>query len=189
MGGDSAGLRQLRRVAVHAQRNVPTWQPGTGLPECDLMRRAWLERGARALLLVGSLTVALCAAELAMTAWYGELGRVGPWEPAPEWDSPFVFRPRASLVGEVAAREVGPGTLRVLSYGDSLNSGFGVPAGAGYPQQLEASLAGLGERAEVLALQRGNSPTVYSFHLRTDLPRLRPDGVIVEIELMNEVGS
>src|SRR5687767_9358227 len=38
----------------------------------------------------------------------------------------------------------------ILAYGDSLTAGFGMPAGSGYPEQLQRRLDGLGYKYRVV---------------------------------------
>jgi hypothetical protein len=147
---------------------------------------------------VASTIAVLVLFELGVSVWYGTLGSPGPFELVEEYRSPFVFRLRAGVAGNnlglrravdtptVAA----PGTRRILSYGDSIAEGYRLEGAATYADLLESALetAG-GESFEVLNMVRGHSPTVYSFHVRIDVPRLRPDGVILQIELINDVSD
>ncbi len=59
-----------------------------------------------------------------------------------------------------------------------------------YAHIVEQKLNERGQRRhEVLTMARGNSPTIYGHHVRADVPRLHPDAVIVEIELLNDVSD
>lgn len=153
---------------------------------------------ARAGLALGALGVAALAVELALTVAHRSVEGRDPYELVAEWNSPFVFRVRGEVAGnalglrrhgEIRA-EKGSGVLPVLSYGDSIAGGYGVEDAQMYAHRLESALNARGERAvEVLSMARGHSPTVYGFHLRSDLPRLHPDGVLVQIELLNDVSD
>lgn len=150
---------------------------------------------ARAGLVIGSIALTLVAAEFGIAAWYGGLGARGPYEVAAEWGSPFVFRSRKpdglSLRRSAATTIEKPaGVFRVLSYGDSVAAGFGLEETDTYAYQSEATLNATGaRRVEILNMTRGHSPTIYTFHLRTDVPRFAPDAVVVEIEVLNDVSD
>ena len=151
---------------------------------------------ANAALAAVSIALTLVTAEFVITAWYGELGARGPYEVVPEWNSPFVFRSRTDG-GGLGLRRSAPITLekpretfRVLSYGDSVAAGFSLEEPDTYAYQSEAALNATGaRRVEILNMARGHSPTVYTFHLRTDVPRFAPDAVLVEIEVLNDVSD
>jgi hypothetical protein len=152
----------------------------------------------RALLLLTSLFLSLCFLELALTAAYGELGQAGPLEVVSEFGSPFVFRAKPENVGNpYSLRRKRPvderaaaGTTRVLSYGDSIAAGYELEERETYAYLLEEQLrATRGSPVEVLNMVRGHSPSVYAFHLRADVPRYAPDGVVLEIELLNDVSD
>ena len=81
-------------------------------------------------------------------------------------------------------REFGPrgaGTARVLAVGDSFTFGDGIERiEATWPRVLEAELARRGLACEVLNLGVPGTNTAYQRDLlRRDLPRLRPDGVVL----------
>jgi lysophospholipase L1-like esterase len=82
-----------------------------------------------------------------------------------------------------------PDIVRVLSYGDSIGHGFGVEDGEQYTDQLETllNIPRQNSRWEVLSTFRGSSPGIYSFHIRVDQPRFRPDWVMMEIEMQNDL--
>lgn len=166
------------------------------------MRSPGVQRLARLAIGVAALAAAGLAAEGALTLWFG--GEPGGFEVVPEADSPFVFRPvqaptggaRGPQPGEASARR-GDGspfparTARVLSYGDSIAGGYGVDHGQAYPARLAEALAARGSApaVEIVDLAHGHSPSVYAQHLRHDLPRLSPDAVLVEIELVNDLAD
>ena len=45
------------------------------------------------------------------------------------------------------------------------------------------------ESVEVFNMYRGHSPSIYSFHIRSDVPRYTPDAVLLQIELLNDVSD
>lgn len=79
---------------------------------------------------------------------------------------------------------------RIFSYGDSIGFGYRIGDEQHYPYLVEKYL---NEHSsvlhEVVNTSKGASPSIYSFHLREDLPRYRPDKVIVSIELLNDLGD
>lgn len=149
----------------------------------------------RIALAIVSITLTLVAAEFVITAWYGGIGVRGPYQLAPEWNSPFVFGSRAPnglgmRRSAGMALEKAPATYRILSYGDSVAAGFALAETETYASLSEAALNATGSRrVEILNMTRGHSPSIYTFHLRTDVPRLAPDAVIVEIEVLNDVSD
>ena len=180
---DDALLLMLRRMRAAGDGGI------TG-------RQALRAVAARAGLVVVSIVLTLVAAEFVITAWYGELGARGPYEVVPEWGSPFVFRSRTdgahlNLRRSAAIALDNPaGAFRVLSYGDSIAAGFALEEPDTYAYQSEAALNATGaRRVEILNMARGHSPTIYTFHLRADVPRFAPDAVLVEIELLNDVSD
>ena len=150
---------------------------------------------ARVAVAIVSIGLTLVAAEFGIAAWYGGLGARGPYEMAAEWGSPFVFRSRKPdglglRRSAATSLEKPAGVYRVLSYGDSVAAGFGLEETETYAYQSEATLNAAGaRRVEILNMTRGHSPTLYTFHLRTDVPRFAPDAVIVEIEVLNDVSD
>lgn len=156
-----------------------------------------MKQWARLGLVLAGLGVGLVVIEGVLTLWLA--GERGPWEMLPEAGSPFVFRLAGDAgdpgVGILPARPVArspaPGSLRVLSYGDSVAAGFGTRAELAYPSRLEAELAARddGASVEVLNMVRGHSPSIYAQHLRHDVPRLSPDAVLIEIELVNDLAD
>ena len=150
----------------------------------------------RVLLLFVSIALALFVLEIGLTLWYGNLFRRGPLELAAGQDSPFVFTIRpgdranhlAMLREEPVARVPPRGTRRILSYGDSIAEGYRLPLEETYSHLAEALLReSTGERYEVLNMARGHSPSVYAAHIGRDVPALDPMGVVLEIELLNDV--
>ena len=147
---------------------------------------------------MASLAVALLVLEIALTLWYASAFRVGPLELADGQDSPFVFTIRpgrgANEFGmireEPVSRVPPPGTRRILSYGDSIAEGYRLSLAQTYSQLAETALReSTGERYEVLNMGRGHSPSVYAAHIRRDVPALDPLGVVIEIELLNDVSD
>lgn len=152
----------------------------------------------RGLLLVGSTLLGLLLLEAALHLWYGTPGKPGPWTLVEEYDSPFVFMPRpgtaANNLGIRRSADVSrvpaAGTRRILSYGDSISQGYRLDESETYAHLLEQRLDGAGGvRREVLSMARGHSPTIHAFHIRHDVPALQPAGVILEIELLNDVSD
>ena len=80
-------------------------------------------------------------------------------------------------------------TVRVLSYGDSIGTGWRVGDSEQYTIQLETMLNSVSGNShwEVLSTGRGSSPGIYTFHVRVDVPRFSPKWVILEIELQNDL--
>jgi lysophospholipase L1-like esterase len=152
----------------------------------------------RALVLLASLLFSVALLELGLTAFYTGIGSRGPLEIAPDWRSPFVFLRKAkgaanaySMRRSRAMSERAPaGTLRILSYGDSIAEGYGLAEEESYAYLLEERLnAAAGAPTEVLNMVRGHSPSIYSFHVRSDVPRYAPDAVLLQIELSNDVSD
>lgn len=153
---------------------------------------------ARAFLLFASLVLGLLIAEGGLTWFYLERATWGPLERVPEWNSPYLFRVRenqgANALGirrtDPISEESPVDQFRVLSYGDSISDGYRLEPTESYAAVLERRLRSTGApRAEILNMLRGHSPTIHSFHLRTDVPRLDPDAVILEIELANDISD
>ena len=149
-------------------------------------------------LLLASTLLSVAALELGLTFWYADLRETGPFELVEEWGSPFIFKARShpesktygvrrSLPIELATP---PGTTRILSYGDSISAGHKLSEPETYAYMLEKRLSESNDGiVEVLNMSRGHSPTIHSFHLRSDVPRFKPDGVVLEIELINDVSD
>ncbi len=76
-----------------------------------------------------------------------------------------------------------PGVVRVLSYGDSIADGWGVREEQTYVRILERQSAG---RIEVLNMYRGGCPSIAALHIRRGVERLRPHGVNLSTELLND---
>ncbi|OFZ80861.1 MAG: hypothetical protein A2583_03905 [Bdellovibrionales bacterium RIFOXYD1_FULL_53_11] len=151
----------------------------------------------------------LFAVEMLLTAKYSEI-EAPELERVPGYDSGYVARYRAGLdtadmyhdrplrihVNNFNMRrdtdvsQLPPaGVTRVLSYGDSIASGFHVDLFNHYTYKLEKRLAADGRRFEILNMARGHSPGIHAMHLRVDLPRLRPHWVMQQIELANDVSD
>lgn len=148
--------------------------------------------------MIAALSVALLVLEIGLTLWYGSAFRRGPLELADGQDSPFVFTIRpgrgANELGmirdEPVSRVPPRGTRRILSYGDSIAEGYRLSFAQTYSQLAETALReSTGERYEVLNMGRGHSPSVYAAHIRRDVPALGPMGVVIEIELLNDVSD
>lgn len=167
-----------------------------------LIRRVLL----RGLLLVVATTFSLVSLELGITAWYGDVGTRGPYRLSEGWDSPFLFRGAsdrleieygvidrsndAGAPAEALSASDPGGRYRILSYGDSIAGGYGIEPTEMYARLLSDRLSEAGGRGiELITMHRGHSPTLYSFHMRRDVPLVRPDAVIVQIELANDISD
>ncbi len=149
-----------------------------------------------ALLVLGSVAFIFAVMEIRLSFKYGTNG---PYRIVEEFGSPYihVVAPDAGAANNVSIRRSddtpetpSPGTFRILSYGDSVGSGYKVETDEMYAHLIEQNLNRLGQRHhEVLSMMRGNSPTIYGYHIRADVPRFHPDAVIVEIELLNDVSD
>ncbi len=85
-----------------------------------------------------------------------------------------------------------PGQVRILSLGDSIGFGLGIPAAEHYGKVLERGLDGQDERVRVRVINaagQGFSPSGYCVYLRREGLRFEPDLVIAEIELCNDVSD
>ena len=158
------------------------------------VRRVFL----RIVLVAVSLSLGLVVLELGVSAWYGVAFRPGPYVLAPEWDSPFIFGVKSSQGDHtLGLRRDEPievnkpeGIFRVLSYGDSVAAGYGIRTAEMYATVAEDRIRADGTSAvEILSTHRGHSPSIYSFHMRSDVPRFQPDAIVVEIELLNDVSD
>jgi hypothetical protein len=78
---------------------------------------------------------------------------------------------------------------RIIAYGDSITFGFAVREDESYPSVLESKLNAEARKFQVLNAVRGHSPTVYSFHIRQDVPALQPKLVIIQIEPLNDIAD
>ena len=85
------------------------------------------------------------------------------------------------------------GEFRILSLGDSIGFGLGIPSGDHYTKVLEEQLNSLPEnetRYRVInAGGQGYSPSGYYAYLRNEGLRLKPDLVIIETELCNDTSD
>ena len=138
---------------------------------------------ARLLMLTLSLSLSLAMVELALGLKYGE---ASSFRVRPAFDSAFLYTNRASTPLPPA-----PGTFRVLSYGDSVASGYGLSdKSKKYIDVVERSVNGGGAPfLEIRGMGRGHSPTQYAMHATLDLPEYQPHAIVVEIELSNDVGD
>lgn len=82
------------------------------------------------------------------------------------------------------------GVYRILSYGDSIGRGYKVDDSSHYPILLEQRLNAEGPtRYEVMNTARGSSPSIYAFHIKKDVRVFKPRMVLLEIELLNDLGD
>ncbi|HXK61336.1 MAG TPA: SGNH/GDSL hydrolase family protein [Acidobacteriota bacterium] len=106
------------------------------------------------------------------------------------WGVPFRTN-RFGLRDEEDFSETAPaGEYRILSLGDSIAFGLGLPASSHYTKLLEKKLneAETSTRVRVInAAGPGYSPSGYYLYLRNEGLRLDPRLVIIEIELCNDV--
>ncbi len=82
--------------------------------------------------------------------------------------------------------------VRILSLGDSIGFGLGIPAAEHYGKVLERGLASWNQKLRfhvVNAAGQGFSPSGYSVYLRREGLRFDPSLVIAEIELCNDVSD
>lgn len=167
------------------------WAPGEDPP---------LVKGlARVLLVLLSLAIGCGLLELGLTLAYRAAHGPGPWREAAGVGSPYVHfaAPGRGDINNLSirrdtptARQAPAGTLRVLSYGDSVAQGYQLSHAQTYAHLLEEQLnASAPPRVEILNMFRGHSPSIHAFHLRSDVPRLLPDAVLLEIELLNDVSD
>ncbi len=158
--------------------------------------------------LVYLCVIVFAVSETSLSAYYAyhpEQYKSNPFEFAhiiEEYKSPFVyihlFRPdeiytrnnflmrRDSDITELPQE----GMTRILSYGDSVGLGYNVSPKETYSQVLEDMLNGTGRGSfEVLNMARGNSPSLYVMHMKRDIEQFKPQRVIVEIELLNDIAD
>ncbi len=108
------------------------------------------------------------------------------------WGVPFKtnrhgFRDEEDFDYQPDAQEV-----RILSLGDSIGFGLGIPAAKRYGKVLERGLGSWDEKVRfrvVNAAGQGFSPSGYSVYLRREGLRLEPSLVIAEIKLCNDVSD
>ena len=162
------------------------------------MKLASRRMALRMILVMTSLGLGLLILEFGLAVWYGVAFRPGPYEVVSQWDSPFVFRVKSEPGNHnLGIRNQGPvdvekpeGVFRILSYGDSVAGGYGIETEEMYAAVAESRLrADENQPVEILSMLRGHSPSVYLFHMRTDVPRLKPDAIVVEVELLNDVSD
>ena len=79
----------------------------------------------------------------------------------------------------------------MLVYGDSVSLGVLVNQNATFSAVLEDLFrqAPAGRSVEILNMARGNSPSIYAVHAKKDIPQFRPDLVVLQIELANDVAD
>jgi lysophospholipase L1-like esterase len=83
-----------------------------------------------------------------------------------------------------------PGEFRIMSLGDSIAFGLGIPAREHYTKILERNLNHAGVRGRfrvVNASGPGYSPSCYYLYLKHDGLKLQPRLVILQIELCNDI--
>ncbi len=81
-------------------------------------------------------------------------------------------------------------TVRILSYGDSIGFGLMVNDEQNYPHLLEDLLNRNSlQNYDVLNMYRGYCPSIYAMHLKKDLFQFKPQWVIMEIELSNDISD
>lgn len=85
----------------------------------------------------------------------------------------------------------GKGEVRILSVGDSIGFGLGIPADAHYTKVLERQLNENSSRrySVVNAAGQGYSPSSYYVYLKHEGLKLRPDMVIVDMEMCTVVSN
>ncbi len=82
--------------------------------------------------------------------------------------------------------------VRILSLGDSIGFGLGIPAAEHYGKVLERGLSSGDEKVRfrvINAAGQGFSPSGYGVYLRREGLRFEPSLVIAEIELCNDVSD
>ena len=106
------------------------------------------------------------------------------------WGVPFKTNRYGLRDEEDFPENPAPGEYRILSLGDSIAFGLGVPTGAHYTKLVERKLRedhpGIQYRV-INGAGPGFSPSGYYLYLKNEGLRLKPRLVIVEIELCNDV--
>jgi lysophospholipase L1-like esterase len=106
------------------------------------------------------------------------------------WGIPFRTNRYGLRDEENFAENPAPGEYRILSLGDSIAFGLGIPAARHYTKLLEHRLKqdnpGVKHRV-INGAGPGFSPSGYYLYLKNEGLRLKPRLVIVEIELCNDV--
>lgn len=162
---------------------------------------------ANAVLLAISLALGLLIMEASLTLYYGSGAEPGKLIIPEGARSPYLFEaePRSSFVendveyrlnnlgmrrSKDVLRTSSEETMRILSYGDSIANGWGIPEDSTYSHLLEMGLQEHKDQSyEILNMYRGVAPTLASFHIRGNLPILEPRGVVLEIELLNDISD
>lgn len=165
------------------------------------------EIGGRKRMLFGSvialilLPMAIALAEILSSVYYGLRGEYDhSLRIVPEYGSPYVYTTVHTSSGRINnfgmrrtedIAEVPEGeTVRMLSYGDSIGFGHSVGDEEHFPYLLEKFLNERGPRRyEVLNMARGCSPSLYALHLKLDIVRFKPQIVVVEVEMSNDVSD
>ena len=83
-----------------------------------------------------------------------------------------------------------PGEFRILSLGDSIGFGLGIPPHARYSEILEKALSRSTKNLKIHVVNasgQGYSPSGYGVYLRHEGLKLNPHLVLVQIELCNDV--
>ena len=121
--------------------------------------------------------------------WYLPVRLKGDYEGV-MWDIPFVTNAHG-FRDEPPLDPVPPeGEFRILSLGDSIGFGLGVPSQDGYGQVLQRELnksPGVFHFRVVNASGQGYSPSSYAAYIHQEGLALNPDLVLVQIELCNDV--
>ncbi len=108
------------------------------------------------------------------------------------WNIPFKTNRHGFRDEEDFDQKPEPGEVRILSLGDSIGFGLGIPATEHYGKVLERGLNGRDERVRfrvINAAGQGFSPSGYCVYLGREGLRFEPSLVIAEIELCNDVSD
>lgn len=108
------------------------------------------------------------------------------------WGIPFRTNRYGFRDEEDFPQQPPPGEARILSLGDSIGFGLGIPSTSHYTQVLEAKLNHSGEPPIYRVINAGavgDSPSAYAVYLRHEGLRLKPELVLAEIELCNDVSD
>lgn len=106
------------------------------------------------------------------------------------WNIPFSTNRFGFRDEENLAQEPGTNEVRVLSLGDSIGFGLGIPPESHYTQIAERLINPLPREKTIRLINAGGqgySPSGYYVYLKHEGKKLRPDLVLVEIELCNDV--
>ena len=122
-------------------------------------------------------------------SWYLPVRLRGDYEGV-MWDIPFATNAHG-FRDELPLAPVPPeGEFRILSLGDSIGFGLGVPSRDRYGQVLQRELnnsAGALRYRVVNASGQGYSPSSYAAYIRQEGLALNPGLVLIQIELCNDV--